>query len=88
MDEIINISNVHFIGTSHISKDSIKEINDYVGENSPEIIAVELDIVRLKALLEDKPSEIKLFNFKMLQSMVTVYLNFQSHMNTNRILME
>ncbi len=69
MDEIIDINNVHFIGTSHISKESIKEINDYVIANSPEIIAVELDLERLKALLEDKPSEIKINNFKLIKKL-------------------
>lgn len=45
---------IKIIGTSHISKHSIKEITDEVSANRPDIIALELDVRRAIALTSKK----------------------------------
>jgi pheromone shutdown protein TraB len=57
-----DISKIHFIGTSHIAKQSINEVKNYVEEHKPDIVAVELDSERLKALLANKRDRISLKN--------------------------
>ncbi len=42
---------IHIIGTSHISKQSVREITDAIEKEKPAIVAVELDQKRLYALL-------------------------------------
>ncbi|MBN1544580.1 TraB/GumN family protein [Candidatus Woesearchaeota archaeon] len=42
------------IGTSHIAKQSLKEIEEAFGRHKPEIVAVELDRRRLHSLLTDE----------------------------------
>jgi len=46
------------IGTSHISSQSIQEITKYVVEEKPEIIAVELDVQRAAALLQEEKRKV------------------------------
>jgi pheromone shutdown-related protein TraB len=46
--------NIHIIGTSHISSQSIKEIEDYIEHQKPGIVAVELDENRYQGLLHKK----------------------------------
>lgn len=47
---------IHIIGTSHIAKDSIGEIKNAITTYQPDIVAVELDIERAKALFsKEKP---------------------------------
>lgn len=41
---------IKIIGTSHISSDSITEVQEAIDELDPDIVAVELDPVRLRAL--------------------------------------
>ena len=49
--------NLLIIGTSHIAKQSVKEINDKFSDLNPDIVCVELDPRRLHALLTDaKPN--------------------------------
>ena len=49
--------NITIIGTSHISKSSIKEIADFFLIEHPDVVAVELDRARYHALMhEEKPS--------------------------------
>jgi pheromone shutdown-related protein TraB len=49
--------NLLIIGTSHIARQSVKEINDKFSEIMPDIVCVELDSRRLHALLTDaKPN--------------------------------
>jgi pheromone shutdown-related protein TraB len=45
------------IGTSHIAQQSVNEIKRAFMENTPDIVAVELDIQRAAALLQDKPKK-------------------------------
>lgn len=42
---------IKIIGTSHISKDSVRQIKDAISKEKPDIVAVELDKGRMQALL-------------------------------------
>jgi pheromone shutdown-related protein TraB len=42
------------IGTSHVSKQSINEVREFILNEKPEIIAIELDRIRLYSLLNKK----------------------------------
>lgn len=44
---------VRILGTSHVSRDSVEEIERAIREEEPEVVALELDPVRLNALLGD-----------------------------------
>ncbi len=46
--------NLTIIGTSHISKQSIKEVKETILQKKPEIVAIELDQLRLFSLLNPK----------------------------------
>ena len=54
---MIYYKNLIIIGTSHISIESVKEVEKIIIENKPEIVALELDKPRFRALLYggDKP---------------------------------
>ena len=43
--------NLVFLGTSHISKQSLEEVKNYIEQEKPNIIALELDKKRLHALM-------------------------------------
>ncbi|MBS3118734.1 TraB/GumN family protein [Candidatus Woesearchaeota archaeon] len=51
---------IHIIGTSHISKQSVREITDAIEKEKPAIVAVELDQKRLYALLHKQKSRFSL----------------------------
>ena len=42
------------IGTSHISKQSVNDVKEHILIEKPEIIAIELDKIRLYSLLNKK----------------------------------
>jgi len=49
--------NVTIIGTSHISRNSVKEIKRFFDEQHPDVVCIELDAGRYQALMNDeKPS--------------------------------
>jgi pheromone shutdown-related protein TraB len=48
------VENITLIGTSHISKDSIKEIKSFIEDEKPDIIGIELDMGRLRALFKEE----------------------------------
>jgi pheromone shutdown protein TraB len=48
---IKKIENFILLGTSHVSRESIKEIRKVIDEYNPDVVAIELDDVRLKSLL-------------------------------------
>jgi pheromone shutdown-related protein TraB len=48
------VAGIHIIGTSHISRQSIGEIEDYIEREKPGIVAVELDARRYQALQEKR----------------------------------
>lgn len=51
---------VTIIGTSHIAKQSINEIKKFITEKKPDLVALELDLPRAQALLEEKRNKITL----------------------------
>jgi pheromone shutdown-related protein TraB len=52
--------NIVIIGTSHIAKESLKEIEEKFIENTPGIVAVELDRKRLNALMSEEKRGVEL----------------------------
>ncbi|NQU98382.1 TraB family protein [Candidatus Woesearchaeota archaeon] len=56
------LKNLQIIGTSHISRDSINEINNSIESFKPDIIAVELDKRRYYSLLLEKQKNSSLPN--------------------------
>ena len=58
----MNYKNLVFLGTSHIAKQSLDEVRDYINKSKPDIIALELDSNRLHALMQKGPRKIKLRN--------------------------
>ncbi len=56
--------NLYVIGTSHISKESIKEVEAAITELKPEIIAIELDQQRLQVLLNKKQQKLSIKQIK------------------------
>ncbi|MBI2652514.1 TraB/GumN family protein [Candidatus Woesearchaeota archaeon] len=52
--------NLIFLGTSHIAKQSLNEVKKYIKEETPEIIALELDKKRLNALMSKTKRKIEL----------------------------
>ncbi|MBU1198439.1 MAG: TraB/GumN family protein [Nanoarchaeota archaeon] len=57
---MLKYKNIIIIGTSHIAKSSLKEIESVFFKQDPEIVAVELDKSRLHALLENKKPDYSL----------------------------
>ena len=53
------LDNVLLLGTSHVAKKSAKEIEKVIDEYSPEIICIELDENRLRAILNNSPKRRK-----------------------------
>jgi len=47
---LMNYKNLVFLGTSHIAKQSLDEVKQYIEKEKPEIIAIELDAKRLPFL--------------------------------------
>lgn len=52
--------NVYIIGTSHIARQSIREITNYITEEKPDVIALELDSSRASALLQQQKNKVSL----------------------------
>ena len=56
--------NLILIGTSHIAKDSVKEIKKTIIEEKPEIIALELDLLRFRGLTKKTKRKIRIKDIK------------------------
>ncbi|MBI2670969.1 TraB/GumN family protein [Candidatus Woesearchaeota archaeon] len=56
--------NLSLIGTSHISKESLNEVKDFIAYKKPDILAVELDHLRLDALLNPEKKKISVSDIK------------------------
>ena len=56
-------NNLTIIGTSHIAKESLEEVEKAIEEKSPDIIAIELDKNRLYGLFK-KPGKIRFHDIK------------------------
>ena len=50
---------IKIVGTSHISKDSVKEIKHQISEFKPDIVCVELDVHRYKSLFQKNRGKVK-----------------------------
>ncbi len=55
----MRFKNLKLIGTSHIAKESIDAVNQYISHQKPDIVAVELDRSRLAALFDKKDRKIR-----------------------------
>jgi pheromone shutdown-related protein TraB len=51
--------NLKIIGTAHVSKESIKEVQEAIRTNEPDVVAVELDINRYQNMMAEKNGEEK-----------------------------
>ena len=60
----MNHKNLVFLGTSHIAKQSLEEVREYIGVEKPSIIALELDKKRLNALMSKVQRKIGLRDIK------------------------
>jgi len=49
---------VQLIGTAHVSKDSVKRVEETIDEEQPDMVAVELDEGRYKRIKGDEPDDI------------------------------
>jgi len=56
--------NLTIIGTSHIAKQSLEDVERHITEKKPDIVALELDKKRLSALLSKKKDKIRLYDIK------------------------
>ncbi len=56
--------NLILIGTSHIAKQSIEEVENTIKKESPVIVALELDNLRLKSLLKKEKRKLTLKDIK------------------------
>jgi len=56
----MNYKNLVFLGTSHIARQSLDEVKEYIEREKPGIIAIELDRARLDALLSKEPRKVSL----------------------------
>ncbi|MBL7055613.1 TraB family protein [Candidatus Woesearchaeota archaeon] len=57
-------NNLTIIGTSHIAKQSLEEVQKEIEENKPDIVAVELDRRRLYALFQKKQNKVSIYDIK------------------------
>jgi len=56
--------NLTLLGTSHIAKQSLREVEEAINKEKPDIVALELDRKRLAALLEKERPSIRLRDIK------------------------
>ena len=56
--------NMIFVGTSHISPESIKKVKEIISSKKPDFVAIELDKKRLKALLSEKKGGLSIRDIK------------------------
>ncbi len=69
--------NLIILGTSHISKQSIKEVKTIITQEEPDIIAIELDLGRFKALTQKQrkaPSILKMGPKIYLLNLIGAYI--------------
>lgn len=56
--------NLIIIGTSHISPESVKEVEKLILEKRPDIVALELDLTRFKAMVYNEKRKLSLKDIK------------------------
>ena len=58
-------NNLTIIGTSHIASQSLKEVEKFIEDNKPEIIALELDAKRFYAIThKQKKNRISVYDIR------------------------
>ncbi len=62
----MKIKNLIAIGTSHIAKQSLEEVEKEILENKPVVVAVELDRKRYEALISGEKESLKLKDIKII----------------------
>ncbi len=60
----MNYKNLVFLGTSHIAQQSLNDVKNYIEIEQPDIIALELDSSRIKALMSKAPRKIQLSSIR------------------------
>ncbi len=60
----MRLGNLTIIGTSHIAKQSLQEVEETIGKLRPAIVAVELDRPRAQALLKGERGSLKLSDMR------------------------
>jgi pheromone shutdown-related protein TraB len=63
---IKRFKNITFIGTSHISKESVKQVTTIIKKEEPTIIALELDKARFLTITSKKQRKIKIKDIKLI----------------------
>ncbi len=61
---MISYKNLHIIGTSHISAESVNEVKRFINEKKPDIVALELDRPRFEALISNEKRKMSVFDIK------------------------
>jgi pheromone shutdown-related protein TraB len=56
--------NLTIIGTSHIAIQSINDVRNTINSKKPDIVAIELDLLRLKSIISKKRGKISIFDIK------------------------
>jgi len=56
--------NLTIVGTSHISIESVKEVEEIILKNKPDVVALELDRVRFEALVNKRERRLRLSDIK------------------------
>ena len=59
----MNYKNLTIIGTSHIAKQSLEDVEKAIVEGKPDIVALELDRMRLYSLFK-KPGRLRIYDIK------------------------
>ncbi|MCD4759637.1 TraB/GumN family protein [archaeon] len=60
----MNYKNLQIIGTSHIARESIEKVKTFILEEKPDIIALELDKLRLSSLLNKRQKSVRFKDLK------------------------
>jgi len=66
-------NNISIIGTSHIAKESVEEVKKFILEEKPDLITLELDILRFTALLNKRKKRISIKDLKKIGTMGVIF---------------
>lgn len=62
-----HFGNITLIGTSHIAKDSVDHVSNYILEHKPDIVCVELDKQRVASLFSDNSKQKSSLNLGLIR---------------------
>lgn len=65
------IDRIILLGTSHVAQNSVKEIEDAIDKYKPDVVGIELDSQRFKALMSENPDDKKkaVSNYKVIKEL-------------------